>query len=208
LLITCYSDSVCEMGYFYLMPPAPENNLYVSQKWGPNQVTNYIHADDMHIPYVEDDRAAKYLERAVIAERTFMTDYRRVFDTEYGHDMDAEGYLIGIECSLPHRSFIELVRNQACQVIRTAWRDKVYHLVTLDFPDKVFNPGNILYPLTAREDAFVIVQLEVPEKPGHTNASGKDGQPIATIKALLTARDDIYPLDYLLRPEFYLVIRS
>ena len=56
MIITGYSDRLCEMGYIYLKPPAPENNVYATEKWGHNQMTNYIHADDKHIPYLEDGR--------------------------------------------------------------------------------------------------------------------------------------------------------
>ncbi|CAM4341922.1 hypothetical protein L1N85_21815 [Paenibacillus alkaliterrae] len=54
------------------------------------------------------------------------------------------------------------------------------------------------------EDAFVVIQLEEPEKLGYTYTNIDDKHPIALFKALISARDDIYPLEYLLKPQFLL----
>ena len=61
--------------------------------------------------------------------------------------------------------------------------------MTLDLIDKVFSPDNIIYPLNSKRDAFIIVYMEPKYKVG-------------LVKALITSRNDIYPIDYLKVPDF------
>jgi hypothetical protein len=139
-----------------------------------------------------------------VAANTFKVDHENGYNTEYGNDMDERGYITGIELNLNHERFIELIKNGAFKVIKTDWRDREYHLITFDITDEVFKTENVIYKLTDEGDAFVIVQLVEPEKLGYQYTDSKDRHPIALFKALISARDDIYPLEYLLRAEFFL----
>ncbi|NTZ16340.1 hypothetical protein EXW96_16040 [Paenibacillus sp. JMULE4] len=203
MLVTCFYDNGCDMGYIYLKPP--EDDEFDDYERSRNEISKYIDPDQINIPYVVDAQVASNLDQMVVAANTFKVDYEKGYDTEYGNDMDEEGHIIGIELTLKHETFIELVKNQAFKVIRIEWRNREYHLVTFDYSENVFKPENVIYKLTDNEDAFVIVQLVKPEKLGYQYTDEIDQKrPIALFKALISARDDIYPLEYLLKPQFLL----
>jgi hypothetical protein len=193
--ITCYDG----MGYIYLKPP--KGGKYESSK---NEITNHFKLDQLNIPYVTETKIASYLDQMTVATNTFKIDHENGYDTEYGNDMDERGYITGIELNLYHERFIELIKNEAFKVIKTDWRDREYHLITFDCADEVFKTENVIYKLTDQEDAFVIIQLVEPEKLAYQYTDSKERHPIALFKALISARDDIYPLEYLLRAEFIL----
>ncbi|AIQ62459.1 hypothetical protein PSTEL_04385 [Paenibacillus stellifer] len=62
------------------------------------------------------------------------------------------------------------------------------------------NETKRIYRLNDREDAFVIVDLEKPN-PSYCSRE----LPIAFFRALITRRDDIYPLECLPSPDFLLI---
>lgn len=199
--ITCYYGSYADMGYIYLQPSDfPTINLESE-----NELAQHINIHQISIPYITDPNIASSLDKMTVAAHTFETDYENGYDTEYGNDMDDDGYITGIELTLQHERFIDLVKNQAYKVIRTEWRNTEFHLVTLDHWENVFQPSNVIYKMNNQEDAFVIVQLEEPEKLGYHYTDEKDRQPIALFKALISSRNDIYPIDYLLKPEFVII---
>jgi hypothetical protein len=190
------------MGYIKLTPPRKQFDEY---EWSNNEITQHVPPDRIIIPNVTDEVVSSFLDHMTIAAHTFKDDYEKGYDTEYGNDMDNEGYITGIELTLYHDRFIDLVKNQAFKVIRTEWRNREFHLVTLDYMDEVFKPENVIYKLTDEEDAFVIVQLVKPEKLGYQYTDEADQKrPVALFKGLISARDDIYPLVYLLKPQFFL----
>ncbi|MCQ6561488.1 hypothetical protein [Paenibacillus mendelii] len=200
--ITCYCDANASMGYIYLKP-----TKYATATAGSDhELAKYIDPNQVCIPYVTDNNLAADLDRMKIPPNTFKQDCGTAYDTEYGNDMDPQGYIIGIELTLKHQRFIELVNQQAFKVIQTHWRDWQYHVVTFDHMENVFKPGHLLYKLTNDEDAFIIVELAAPEELGITYSNMDDKRPIAIFKALISARDDIYPLEYLLKPNFVLHI--
>ena len=139
-----------------------------------------------------------------LAACTFKADYENGYDTEYGNDLDYEGYISGIELNLTAKEFINLIENQAFKIYRTEWKNREFHLVTFDHLENALNPENFIYKLNDKEDAFVIVKLEKPEKLGYQYTSEREKRPIALFKGLISARNDIYPLNYLMKPEFYL----
>jgi hypothetical protein len=152
---------------------------------------------------ITDSNIASSLDQMTVAANTFKTDYEKNYDTEYGNDMDDQGYITGIELTLNHDRFIDLDKNQAFKVIRTEWRSKEFHLITFDHADDVFKTENVIYKLTDEEDAFVIVQLIEPEKLGyHYTDENYQKRPVALFKAFISAREDIYPLEYMMKPKF------
>ncbi|MGF7050697.1 hypothetical protein J2T13_005247 [Paenibacillus sp. DS2015] len=200
--ITCFYGSSPGMGYIYLNPPAVEQTVLESE----NELSKHIIPDQISIQYITDTPLAPFLDNMTVATNNFNADYEKNYDTEYGNDMDEQGYIIGIELTLDHEQFITLVKNHAFRIIQTEWRNKEFHLITFDHLVDVFKPENTIYRLTDEEDAFVIVQLVEPEKLGFHYSDEKDQKrPIALFKALISARDDIYPLEYLLKPEFILI---
>lgn len=199
--ITCHYGDYSEMGYIYLKPPKEE---FDTNKKNRNEITKHVDTNQLNIPYITDNKIASYLDQMTVAVNTFKFDHEQGYDTEYGNDMDERGYIIGIELNLNHQRFINLIKNQAFIVIKTNWREREYHLITFDCAAEVFNTENVIYKLSDEEDAFVIVRLVEPEKLGYQYTDSKDRHPIALFKALITARDDIYPLEYLLKPDFFL----
>ncbi|MBD2872555.1 hypothetical protein [Paenibacillus arenilitoris] len=196
--ITCYCDQSSNMGYIYLQPPAVIRNAIETE----NKLNNYLNPNQISIPYITDISIALFLDQMRVAANTFDADYGDIYDTEYGNDMDGNGYIIGIELNLYPDRFVDLIYNQAYKVIQTEWKDREFHVVTLDHEDNVFKPENIIYKLTDQEDAFIVVQLVEPELLGYHYTNIENRHPIAFFKALISARNDIYPLEYLLNPDF------
>lgn len=196
--ITCYYDHSYDIGYIYLIPPAVDKNDTETE----NELIIHINPDQISIPYLTDTNIAPLLNHMRVEANTFEADYEKGYDTEYGNDMNEQGYITGIELKLYPDQFIDLVKNQAFKVIRTEWRNREFHVITFDHTENVFKPENVIYRLTDEEDAFVVVQLVEPEKLGYIYTNIDDKHPIALFKALISARDDIYPLEYLLKPEF------
>lgn len=198
--ITCYySEDGPDMGYIYLMPNARDVDEY------PNEIMEHIDPDNMIIPYGEEPDAGKLLNAMEMAAETFRKDYDTRFDTEYGNDLDEEGYIKGIELFLPKNRFIELINSSAFRVIRTLWQDKPYHVVTFEQEANVFHPDNMIYKLTEQDDVWMIVQLVEPEILGFRYPDPSQRKLIVQFKALVSAREDLYPVDYLLSPRFILV---
>ncbi|MCL6605301.1 MAG: hypothetical protein K6T94_20765 [Paenibacillus sp.] len=197
--ITCYHGDYSSMGYIYLTPPKTEyNDAHL------NELTQSVSEEKIYIPYVTDLDITPALIQMPISENTFREDSGKGYDTEYGNDMNNLGYITGIELSLRKNRFVDLVSNQAFKAIRTEWRGQEFHLITLDHLDNVLHPENILYKLTDKEDAFIIVQLSKAEDLGIRYSNNSDLQPIAVFKGLLSSREDIYPLEYLLKPDFFM----
>ncbi len=187
------------MGYITLKPPAVDKEATEAE----NEITEHMNPEKIIIPYITNSNIASSLDQMTVAPSTFKAEYENGYDTEYGNDMDEQGYINGIELTLNHERFIDLVKNQAIKVIRTEWRNKEFHLVTFDHADNVFKPENVIFKLTDEEDAFVIVQLLEPEKLGYQYTNEADQKrPIALFEALISAKNDIYPLEYMMKPQF------
>gem|GEM_PF-588312 len=198
--ISCHYGDF-DMGYIYLTPPGKEFDV---NKYDNHEIDERFEPDAMRIPYtVGDASITNNLDQMSIAHEKFITDYRKAFESEYGLDFDQHGYITGIELNLPKQKFIEMIHNHAYQVIQAEWKEKTFHIVTLDYSEQVFHPENMIYKMTNREDAFVIAQL-VPSETLGIYYSTTPNPPIVLFKALITARDDLYPLEYLLSPQFYL----
>ncbi|WP_312116073.1 hypothetical protein [Brevibacillus reuszeri] len=188
MIITC--DAYCSMGYIYLQVPRKEISDYQSKK--DSKITDYVDTSCLHIPYEVDLNKDILLNNMTLSEHTYQSAVRNQWiDEEYCNDLDDEGYMVGIELSLPKDKFVDYVKNGAYRLYQTKWKERLYHVATFDFHDKVFDSQHVIYPLSHKQDAYVIV-----ENTGRYN--------VVWIKALLTARDDLYPLDYLCDPQFIL----
>ncbi|WP_410514039.1 hypothetical protein PaeBR_06395 [Paenibacillus sp. BR2-3] len=199
--ITCFHGDHGNMGYIYLTTPKTEyNDAY----WSRNEISQYVSKEKLSIPYVTDLDVTPTLIQMPVSENTFKADYGKSYDTEYGNDMNKLGYIMGIELTLAKNTFVDLVSTQAIKVIRTEWRGHEFHLVTFDHLENVLHPENVLYKLTDAEDAFVIVQLRKAEDLGIRYSNDSEIQPIALFKGLLSAREDVYPVEYMIKPEFFM----
>lgn len=181
--ITC--DASGGMGYIYLMPPKQQ---YFNSN---NHLQKYLEQKNVEIPMVRNNEILGRLDSLKIVNKTYKNAVYKYSDIhmEYCNDMDNDGYIIGIELNLRKEKFIKLIVDKAYKIICGNWRDKEISVLTLDLIDKVFSTDNIIYPLNRKRDAFVIAYIEPKYK-------------IGLVKALITSRNDIYPIDYLKVPEF------
>jgi len=103
--------------------------------------------------------------------------------------------MMGIELYLTEETFLPLVAHQAFKLYDIRWRNSDFRMLTLDAYHDVLNKNNVIYPLTSEKDAFVIVAIDPSSK-------------IGKIMALISARDDLYPINYLRNPLFMLANSS
>lgn len=186
------------MGYIYLKPDSIPTSSYEN-----NTLDDHVPSDEINIPFHSDNKLAKALDQMVYQTNTFKKEQGISYETEYGNDVDQQGYLIGIELNLNSDTFIKHVSQQTFQIIKTQWKNKSLHLITFDDIEDVLQSNNYIYRLTDNEDTFVIAALEHRADLSHDDENPK--LPIAHIKALLTAREDIYPLEHLKEPDFILI---
>lgn len=189
MLITC--DNSMQMGYIYLMPSemAAEYTLEKSD------IGLFYELDSLSIPRIKWLGMGKLLSRMRLAVKTYREALDKSFHCEYWNDLDNEGYMIGIELHLTEDILLQLVAHQAVKLYDIRWRNQDFRVLTLDAYLDVFNKNNIIYPLTPEKDAFVIMAIDPLSQVGK-------------IMALISARDDLYPTDYLQKPLFMLANSS
>jgi hypothetical protein len=175
------------MGYIYLMPP---KCIYSNDN---NHLGKYIEQENIEIPLIRNNEISYSIDSLKLMSRTYKDAVYKYFDInmDYCNDLDNEGYIVGVELDLGKEKFIDLITNKAFKIIQGNWKNKDVCVLTLDLIDKVFSSYNIIYPLNKKRDSFVIVYIEPKYK-------------IGLVKALITCRNDIYPIDYLKAPEFIL----
>ncbi|NGZ75231.1 hypothetical protein [Saccharibacillus alkalitolerans] len=204
--MTCFDDGYWPMGHIYLMPPTHRSTL----EGLAGDILGHVPAERLHIPHIAEpaEDPAPKLDRMKIAKLTYKQDFCKGYDTLYGNDMDENGYITGIELNLTAKRMIELVNRQVFRVIDVRWKSRLFRLLTLDDSEKVFDERNILYRMSDREDVFVIAALSAHEIPDLSEKARQDpvGIPIIRFLGLLSSRDDLYPPEYLLKPDFYLQI--
>lgn len=176
------------MGYIYLQPPSGN----VSEYQDGNKIANYFKLSEMRIPFVTESGINTRLDKMEMARKTYSEalDEGEV-DEEYYNDKDENGYVKGIELNLSKEVFINSIKQEVYKGYFINWGLKDFILVTLDLHENVFNFNNIIYPLSKNNDVFLIVKVEKKYR-------------TALIKALISARDNLYPVDYLLYPNFVL----
>jgi len=189
LLITC--DNNVQMGYIYLMPY--ETNVeYTLDK---SDIGLYYDVNSLSIPRIKWLSMGKTLSQMRLATKTYKEAVDKAFHCEYWNDLDSKGYMMGIELYLTEEIFLTLVAHQAFKLYDIRWRNRDFRVLTLDAYLDVFNKNNVIYPLSPEKDAFVIVAIDPSTKVGR-------------IMALISARDDLYPIDFLRDPLFILANSS
>lgn len=185
MIITC--EVSCNMGYIYLRPPYM--HFDVNSK---SNITEFYTEIKPIIPYEKSEDISSLLNRLTLSSKT----YSKALDEgelgqEYCNDRDENGYLIGIELDLSELEFIKHIKANSYRVYEIAWRNKNFHMVTFDNRVTVFDIDNIIYPLTNDNDTFVVVKIESRYN-------------IGLITAFITGREDLYPTEYLKKPQFML----
>lgn len=189
MLITC--DNSMQMGYIYLMPN-DTNTEYTLEK---SDIGLYYDVNSLSIPRIKWHNMGQSLSQMRLATKTYREAVNNAFHCEYWNDLDDKGYMLGIELYLTEEVLLPLVAHQAFKLYDIRWRNRDFRVLTLDAYHDVLNKNNIIYPLTPEKDAFVIVAIDPLSQVGK-------------IMALISARDDIYPIDYLKKPLFMLANSS
>ncbi len=179
------------MGYIYLQPPSEQTTDKYHKKQ--NDLLTYI--ADPHLLRIEPLRTVgvvSYLEKMRQSDITYAKalDIGEI-DAEYENDMDEHGYLIGIELDLSKDRLLRIIHDDVFRYYKLLWHSKLLQMYTFDEARAVFDHQNVIYPLTDEHDSFVIVQVDEKYRTG-------------MIKAFLTANQDLYPHDYMVRPDFIL----
>jgi len=189
VLITC--DNKMQMGYIYLMP----NETTAEYTLDKSDIGLYYDVNSLSIPRIKWLGMGHSLSQMRLATKTYREAVDKAFHCEYWNDLDSEGYMIGIELYLTEEVLLPLVAHQAFKLYDIRWRNRDFRVLTLDAYHDVLNKENIIYPLTSEKDAFVILAIEPSSQ-------------VCKIMALISARDDLYPIDYLQKPLFMLANSS
>ncbi|ODA39751.1 hypothetical protein DSBG_3469 [Desulfosporosinus sp. BG] len=189
MLITC--DNNMQMGYIYLMP----NETTAEYTLEKSDIGLYYDVKSLSIPRIKWLSLGQCLSQMRLATKTYREAVDNAFRCEYWNDLDSEGYMMGIELYLTEERFLPLVAHQAFKLYDIRWRNQDFRVVTLDSYHDVINKNNVIFPLSSEKDAFVIVAIDPLSKVGK-------------IMALISARDDLYPIDYLQKPLFMLANSS
>ena len=189
MLITC--DNSMQMGYIYLMPNESTDEYTLDK----SDIGLFYDVNSLSIPRIKWLGMGKSLSQMRLATKTYREAVDNAFHCEYWNDLDSEGYMMGIELYLTEERLLPLVAHQAFKLYDVRWRNRDFRVLTLDAYHDVLNKDNVIYPLSQEKDAFVIVSIDSLSKVGK-------------IMALISARDDLYPLDYLQKPLFMLANSS
>jgi len=189
LLITC--DNSVQMGYIYLMPNETTDEYTLDK----SDIGLYYDVKSLSIPRIKWLGMGQSLNQMRLATKTYREAVDKTFHCEYWNDLNNEGYMMGIELSLNEDTLLTLVAHQAFKLYDIRWRSRDFRVLTLAAYLDVFNKNNVIYPLSKEKDAFVILSIDPSTKVGK-------------IRALISARDDLYPIDYLLNPLFILANSS
>ncbi|HEY8909914.1 MAG TPA: hypothetical protein VIM51_06485 [Desulfosporosinus sp.] len=189
MLITC--DNNMQMGYIYLMP----NETTAEYTLEKSDIGLYYDITTLSIPRIKWLNLGQSLSHMRLATKTYREAVDHAFHCEYWNDLDTEGYMLGIELYLTEERLLPLVAHQAFKLYDIRWRNQDFRVLTLDAHHDVLNKNNVIYPLSPEKDAFVIVSIDPVSK-------------IGKIMALISARDDLYPIAYLQKPLFMLANSS
>ncbi|WP_339323498.1 hypothetical protein [Paenibacillus sp. FSL W8-0194] len=81
---------------------------------------------------------------------------------------------------------------------------KTCHIFLFDEYDSVFSEKNIICPMNQKDDAYLMIQFVEPAALGVTFYPTEEKK-IVLIKGLISANPELYPLSYLMHPDFELI---
>ncbi|BFH60516.1 hypothetical protein [Paenibacillus azoreducens] len=119
-------------------------------------------------------------------------------------DFDHSGYITGYEIGLSPTKFIKLIESQSYRLYESVWKNQTYHIFLFDEYDSVFSENNMICPMNQKDDAYLIIQFVEPTALGVTFYTSEEKK-IALIKGLISANPELYPLSYLMQPDFELI---
>jgi len=164
-----------------------------------SQITEHVDPELIAIPYIEDLNFGSHFDAMTMMKGTYKEEFHESYDVEFTIDVDNKGYITQFEHTFPLERYLDLVRTHSFKVIKTNWRGRSFHVMTYSYMEEVCNPKNVIYKCTNAEDVFVVAELApyrvggVAEHPQHLYLH---------FRALISARDDLYPIDYMCEPDF------
>ncbi|WP_339258907.1 hypothetical protein MKZ12_04215 [Paenibacillus sp. FSL R5-0713] len=178
-------------------------NLQPSKYYSPpsmnSKITDYVDAKLVTIPYVEDPAFGSHFEVMKVMNGTYKDEMHVSNDVEFTIDVDKQGYITQFEHTFQLERYLDLVRTQSYKVIKTNWRAQTFHVMTYSYLEEVIHPKNVLFKCNLAEDVFVVAELVSNHADGNASEhSIKD----LHFRALISARDDLYPLEYMCEPDF------
>ncbi|WP_340389105.1 hypothetical protein [Paenibacillus sp. FSL E2-0151] len=164
-----------------------------------SKITDHIDPELVTIPYVENPEFGSHFDAMKVMNGTYKDEMHVSYDVEFTIDVDKKGYITQFEHTFQLERYLDLVRTQSYKVIKTNWRGQTFHVMTYSYLEEVIHPKNVLFKCNNAEDVFVVAEL-MPHRVG-----GIVVQPnnlYLHFRALISARDDLYPLDYMCEPDF------
>ncbi|WP_236703089.1 hypothetical protein [Paenibacillus xylanivorans] len=177
-------------------------NTGVSSK---SEIIHHVDPELIAIPYIEDPGFGSTFDVMKIMKGTYQEEFQESYDVEFTIDVDKKGYITQFEHTFALERYLDLVRTQSYKVIKTNWKGRSFHVMTYSYMEEVCNPDNLIFRCDPAEDVFVVAEL-VPYSVG-----GVVVQPnnvYLHLRALISARDDLYPIDYMCEPDFDLSIEA
>ncbi len=198
--ITCVESNYAHIGYVYLQPPSGkiphQTNCTLNQSMDISQI---------QIPFDQKPELGTFLDNMTMLPYSFRSGYKQAkFETEYGVDFDSSEYITRFEVGLSPAQFIQLIESQSYRLFESVWHNQTCHIFLLDEFDSVFSEFNVICRMNRKEDAYLIIQFIEPAALGVTFHPSEEKN-IALIKGLISANPELYPLSYLLQPDFELI---
>ncbi|MFS0871003.1 hypothetical protein [Paenibacillus xylanilyticus] len=166
---------------------------------GNSQITDHVDPGLVAIPYVEDPAFGSHFDGMKIMKGTYKEEFHMSYDVEFTIDVDKKGYITQFEHTFPLERYIDLVKTQSYKVIKTNWRGQAFHVMTYSYPEEVINPNNVIFRCNDAEDVFVVADLAPYRVDG---VAVQPNNLYLHLRALISARDDLYPIDYMCEPDF------
>lgn len=170
-----------------------------------SEINHHVDPDLIAIPYIEDPGFGSTFDTMKMMKGTFQEEFHVSYDVEFTIDVDNKGYITQFEHTFALERYLDLVRTQSYKVIKTNWKGHSFHVMTYSYMEEVCNPDNVIFKCNHAEDVLVVAEL-VPYSVG-----GVVVQPnnvYLHLRALISARDDLYPIDYMCEPDFDLSIEA
>lgn len=164
-----------------------------------SQITAHVDPELIVIPYIIDPDFGLHFDTMKMMTGTYQEEFHESYDVEFTIDVDKKGYITQFEHTFTLERYLNLIRTQSYRVIQTLWRGRPFHVMTYSYMEEVINPDNVIFRCTNAEDVFVVAELipfragGVVEQPNHRYLH---------FRALISARDDLYPIEYMCRPDF------
>jgi len=129
------------------------------------------------------------------------------FIEEFQNDFDENAYLKGIELQLNQQRLESIIEHYKLATFE--FNKNQFYYIAFAEDEKVFDSKNYVYPLSDKEDAFVIITRSQERRYQITLGENKESEKslspkIAYIRALIFKEESPYDIDYLKRLKLYI----